>query len=168
MTGPEFPGLQDVVAGVSVNIAHGVSVRFPGMRRGLLSLACFLGKVCISYALISNSSYLPHPIIRIIETLVPDLIIVVKSEDCCSVHLVTVFSRRWSQLWYFFILLGPLFLSFSYIVASGFFFFKAYPVSYYISQLMKMCLFLSHRPYYSYCQTTFAVEYVCLCVCGGG
>lgn len=123
MTGPEFPGLQDVVAGVSVNIAHGVSVRFPGMRRGLLSLACFLGKVCISYALISNSSYLPHPIIRIIETLVPDLIIVVKSEDCCSVHLVTVFSRRWSQLWYFFILLGPLFLSFSYIVASGFFFF---------------------------------------------
>jgi hypothetical protein len=119
---PEFTGLQDIAAGVSVNIACGVNVRFAGMRWGLLSLACFLGKVYISYALISNSSYLPHPIIRIIETLVPDLIIVVKSEDCCSMHLLTVFSRRWSQLWYFLSFWGL--LSFlSYIVASGFFFF---------------------------------------------
>lgn len=98
--GPEFTGLQDIASGFSVNIAHGVS--FPGTRWGLLSLACFLGKFYISYTLISNSSYSPHPIIRIIETLVPDLIIVVKSEDCCSMHLLTVFSRRSNQLWYFF------------------------------------------------------------------
>lgn len=111
--GPEVTGLQDIASAVSVNIAHGTSMSFPGMRWGLLSLACFLGKFYISYTLISNSSYSPHPIIRIIETLVPDLIIVVKSEDCCSMHLLTVFSRRWSQLWYFFlILLGPFFFPF--------------------------------------------------------
>lgn len=102
------------------------------MRWGLLSLACFLGKVYISYTLISNSSYLPHPIIRIIETLVPDLIIVVKSEDCCSMHLLTVFFQKMESALVFFLSFWGLFSLLSYIVASNsLFFLKGYPMSYY-------------------------------------
>lgn len=84
---PEFSGVLDIASGLSLYSPWGESESSRHDEMGPDKSCCFLVNVYISYTLLPNSSYFPRSIVRIIETLVPDLIRLVSSKECCSTHL---------------------------------------------------------------------------------